>query len=69
MRSRTDILDAYGVPDFHGAAAEGDQIRICCTTGRMAWLRRPEAEKLAAELVLAGAMEDFDELSQALVGE
>jgi hypothetical protein len=67
--TREDILRAYGVPDFEGAEAEGRQIRVCCTTGRMAYLHRDEARRLATELLLAGALADSDEIAHALDAE
>jgi hypothetical protein len=66
MQTREQILRAYGVPDFEGAEAEGRQIRICCTTGRLAYLHRNEATRLAAELLVAGYLADSDEIKQAL---
>jgi hypothetical protein len=66
MLTRDDILRAYGVPDLEGAQAEGAQVRVCFANGGIGYLQRAEAEKLAAELLLIGAIDDADEIGLAV---
>jgi hypothetical protein len=66
MRTREEILSAYGVPDFRGATAIGRRIQISCASGRQTCLPRLDAQRLAAELLLAGAARDSEEIADAL---
>jgi hypothetical protein len=66
VRTQTDVLADYGLANIAHAGADGSKIKIVCSTGRVVLLTRVRAEKLAAELMLAGAVRDGDTLLQAI---